>query len=255
MKHGRAFTLIELLVVIAIIAILAAILFPVFSQAREKARQTTCLSNNKQIGLACMMYIQDYDEVYPPGWRPDPDQAWYMMLLIPYMKDTTVEQMWTRPGLRSCPSATRPDRWAYAYNDVLNYRSQGSIPRVAETIMQGDTSQVPEWDMNCSSTFWNWWTPEVWQNPATGAIPPENYWDDNQVNPRSVLLWRLPDGRILDADATNPINPWNALSRTGMPRFRHNEGANFTFADGHSKWIKRGTPVLYQWRVNLQNRL
>ena len=68
MKHARqrsAFTLIELLVVIAIIAILAAILFPVFAQAREKARQTACLSNEKQLGLGMMMYVQDYDETWP----------------------------------------------------------------------------------------------------------------------------------------------------------------------------------------------
>jgi prepilin-type N-terminal cleavage/methylation domain-containing protein len=61
----RGFTLIELLVVIAIIAILAAILFPVFAQAREKARQTSCLSNEKQLGTAISMYVQDYDETYP----------------------------------------------------------------------------------------------------------------------------------------------------------------------------------------------
>ncbi len=66
-RRATAFTLIELLVVIAIIAILAAILFPVFAQAREKARQTSCLSNLKQMGLATMMYTQDYDEMYPPN--------------------------------------------------------------------------------------------------------------------------------------------------------------------------------------------
>ncbi|MEN6304741.1 MAG: prepilin-type N-terminal cleavage/methylation domain-containing protein, partial [Armatimonadia bacterium] len=63
----RGFTLIELLVVIAIIAILAAILFPVFAKAREKARQSSCLSNMKQMGLACLQYAQDYDEVLPAG--------------------------------------------------------------------------------------------------------------------------------------------------------------------------------------------
>src|SRR5262245_17413238 len=82
MKRRCGFTLIELLVVIAIIAILAAILFPVFAQAREKARQATCLSNIKQIGLAAMMYVQDYDETFPGGpgvaslWYPGPRGAW-----------------------------------------------------------------------------------------------------------------------------------------------------------------------------------
>src|SRR5260221_14333659 len=67
MKQQRGFTLIELLVVIAIIAILAAILFPVFAQAREKARQASCQSNLKQIGIALKMYVQDYDERWPTG--------------------------------------------------------------------------------------------------------------------------------------------------------------------------------------------
>ena len=66
--NRRAFTLIELLVVIAIIAILAAILFPVFARARENARRASCMSNMKQIGLGIMQYTQDYDETYPPGW-------------------------------------------------------------------------------------------------------------------------------------------------------------------------------------------
>jgi prepilin-type N-terminal cleavage/methylation domain-containing protein/prepilin-type processing-associated H-X9-DG protein len=98
----RAFTLIELLVVIAIIAILAAILFPVFAQARQKARQTQCLSNMRQIGLAARMYIQDYDEVYPiaegaVGWtipRSDWDEG-ADYLLRPYIRTA---------GILRCPA-------------------------------------------------------------------------------------------------------------------------------------------------------
>src|ERR1700755_1458334 len=70
------FTLIELLVVIAIIAILAAILFPVFAQAREKARQTSCISNNKQASMATMMYSEDYDELYPSAFGYYAGQGW-----------------------------------------------------------------------------------------------------------------------------------------------------------------------------------
>ena len=105
---NRGFTLIELLVVIAIIAILAAILFPVFAQAREKARQTSCLSNGKQIGFGLAMYVQDYDETMPTGlphtasingwvassdyWSREP----YDSQLAPYLKND---------GIFNCPSA------------------------------------------------------------------------------------------------------------------------------------------------------
>src|SRR5690242_4890470 len=79
----RGFTLIELLVVIAIIAILAAILFPVFAQAREKARTATCISNEKQITLASLMYSQDYDEQFPFAYGYYPGIGW----MYPYVGD------------------------------------------------------------------------------------------------------------------------------------------------------------------------
>lgn len=83
----NGFTLIELLVVIAIIAILAAILFPVFARAREQARKTSCLSNLKQIGLACHMYAQDYDELFPCGDYPHNPQPRFVGQIMPYMKN------------------------------------------------------------------------------------------------------------------------------------------------------------------------
>src|ERR1700757_3966218 len=85
------FTLIELLVVIAIIAILAAILFPVFAKVREKARQTSCLSNEKQIGLALMQYTQDYDESTPAWVRSSTSgNVYWEQQVAPYVKSVSV---------------------------------------------------------------------------------------------------------------------------------------------------------------------
>jgi prepilin-type N-terminal cleavage/methylation domain-containing protein len=91
--HRRGFTLIELLVVIAIIAILAAILFPVFARAREQARKTTCLNNLRQIGTAILMYAQDYDERLPPqavGAQPSLAAFGWADLIYPYVKNEKV---------------------------------------------------------------------------------------------------------------------------------------------------------------------
>jgi prepilin-type N-terminal cleavage/methylation domain-containing protein len=120
-RHKQAFTLIELLVVIAIIAILAAILFPVFAQAREKARQSACLSNMRQMGLAVNMYLQDYDERFPLDSHTGTNAPWvWLRSLEPYTKTKLLYRCpsdpstnWTRPlpGFRTVASPTTVHRW------------------------------------------------------------------------------------------------------------------------------------------------
>jgi len=111
-RTKTGFTLIELLVVIAIIAILAAILFPVFSRAREKARQTNCLSNTKQLELGVQMYTQDFDEMLPSQYYgTGPDYTWRSAIL-PYVKNAQIFQ---------CPSK----RMTTTFNGGLDYGTNG----------------------------------------------------------------------------------------------------------------------------------
>jgi prepilin-type N-terminal cleavage/methylation domain-containing protein/prepilin-type processing-associated H-X9-DG protein len=139
MDKQRGFTLIELLVVIAIIAILAAILFPVFAQAREKARQTSCISNTRQMGAATMLYIQDYDERFPPQFGPSPEQDWPVML-DPYVKNAQIYE---------CPSGQAAWNhmniggvWlTYGYNCwYLGCRNQASVQDTVGTILIADST-------------------------------------------------------------------------------------------------------------------
>jgi len=123
-KPRSGFTLIELLVVIAIIAILAAILFPVFAQAREQARKTVCISNMKQISLAMLMYVQDYDEKFGvernyqdpnnpnPYNPPGPGGYTWRWSLYPYLKNV---QIW------NCPDDSRNVNWSEGYLDCVQY--------------------------------------------------------------------------------------------------------------------------------------
>ncbi len=148
-RRRGGFTLIELLVVIAIIAILAAILFPVFAQAREKGRQTACLSNCKQIGLGLRMYLDDYEGAWPFSWF-DRGQYGWDTALYPYTKNT---------GIFACPSNPQlPEYWkgytgatygmirSYAMNGTVstdqrpNPTYEASIPEPANTIMMLETT-------------------------------------------------------------------------------------------------------------------
>ena len=131
----RGFTLIELLVVIAIIAILAAILFPVFARAREKARQASCSSNLKQIALGALMYTQDYDEVTVPAGNWDGKEYW-QLTIYPYTNNTQIFH---------CPSDSRRE---FAYHGQQLYygyaqfthlgQPMADIKRPASVIMTGD---------------------------------------------------------------------------------------------------------------------
>ncbi len=187
--HRRTgFTLIELLVVIAIIAILAAILFPVFARAREKARQTSCLNNLKQIGTAMLMYAQDYDERFI--WTSD-NWAWYV-LVQPYAMNAQIFK---------CPSMGMD-----AGNPYTDYSINGVF---AHGIGQADIKHVGEFIM-------------------VGERGDDIIYDGYHPWPRDGTSWNVMSAYTA-ADGHN----W---FEGHLAKDRHNEGANYAFADGHGKW-------------------
>jgi prepilin-type N-terminal cleavage/methylation domain-containing protein/prepilin-type processing-associated H-X9-DG protein len=233
------FTLIELLVVIAIIAILAAILFPVFAQAREKARSSTCLSNQKQIGLAFGMYGQDYDETFPPPVLTDKGtgvESWWQDLVRPYIKANNVG------GILTCPSASTSG-FAYSMNGAVGNQALAFISKPAETILTADACQGnaaplidPVTKQGRSHPFFAYTSSgqqALW-NP-----PPKSFTNTAGANPDAVL--------IVDGQPDEDTNKGAQLMR-----YRHNDGANRAFADGHTKYMRKGTDRLQMWAPAFQ---
>jgi len=209
----KGFTLIELLVVIAIIAILAAILFPVFARAREKARQTSCLSNMKQIGTAVMMYVQDYDEVMPPfhitPWGSDARLFGHYDLIGPY---TMNEQVFV------CPSK--------------HYRT--NYHRTDLPAGEGFFNQY------IKSSYATQRASSVGHVNTPMGLPPAALADINRPAETIVLfesVYRQPHWPFdlgFDNDTLEPLE-MNDRGQVGYLIYPHNGQMNIAYADGHAK--------------------
>jgi len=220
----RGFTLIELLVVIAIIAILAAILFPVFARARENARRSSCQSNLKQIGLGWLQYAQDYDELIVPGttngYTTGANYAFsWPVLMQPYTKSLQ---------LLVCPSKSGMSL-GYTYNATAagaapgpaasgGPRNLAAFQTVAQTPMFLDATgyNYPAGTAIQNTALFAFFLPGTYPGPpATGALIARKMRTDG--NPASGVAY-------------------NAGSSVGIAF--HLDGANYAFADGHVKWYK-----------------
>jgi prepilin-type N-terminal cleavage/methylation domain-containing protein/prepilin-type processing-associated H-X9-DG protein len=246
----RAFTLIELLVVIAIIAILAAILFPVFAKAREKARQTACLSNLKQLGLAVAQYTADNNEKYPilNNWATTPNKEW-MPAIFPYVKSG---------GVYSCPddSSTQPIDYGGAGNRAQAFPYHNSYLWNVQT--PNGAASVSISTLTINSVI----------KPATtvllcdgSSVLSPNAPYVTESSPQKQAAWMLADpssgnendtwsiGQIPDSQCSSSWNYEICLGTAG-PSLRHTGQTDILFMDGHVKamhpgaWYYPNTPWL-----------
>jgi prepilin-type N-terminal cleavage/methylation domain-containing protein/prepilin-type processing-associated H-X9-DG protein len=250
-RKQAGFTLIELLVVIAIIAILAAILFPVFASAREKARQTACTSNVKQLGLAIAQYEQDYDEMVPSGNNSWGSGYGWAGDIYSYVKSAQVYV---------CPDDPNPaDFISYGYNsNLVGYAPGGafSIPiNLAQMVAPSSTVLIFE-VMNCNGTG------DTVQGEALGDkqwSPAGNGMDRGNTlnganaattvttgNSSTKLKFATGWLRNVCLSGTGPISPacnLDPTTITGSNSFytgttgRHNAGAVYLMADCHAKYF------------------
>jgi prepilin-type N-terminal cleavage/methylation domain-containing protein/prepilin-type processing-associated H-X9-DG protein len=265
MKKNRGFTLIELLVVIAIIAILAAILFPVFAQAREKARAITCASNLKQIGLGMLQYVQDYDETFPQAewfdggnntyasWRED---------IYPYVKEGLGVPGFGYPtariGVWLCPDFPDQNQYAtYGANDNVipdpffgespsgcSAAGSGTPVSVSDAVIQSPSNTILAGDKGRASTGGgaasDWAHPVYlgWETSAAGGTNWSTFFTDKVGNPPGSVDDHLD--LQWDCDYTNNTGGTPFPGCDLFPRYRHQNHANFVFCDGHVKAIVKG---------------
>jgi prepilin-type N-terminal cleavage/methylation domain-containing protein/prepilin-type processing-associated H-X9-DG protein len=257
------FTLIELLVVIAIIAILAAILFPVFAQAREKARAIACLSNTKQLGMAVTQYVQDYDEMLPPRQQPlslTPEGGWPQIgdLLWPYMKSGSNNKGGFNSGtgaIWTCPSSGKPQQNSNigvnssalpdgdaSWNNRKGgpYVALAMVERASDLALFVDKGTAPisppGWNyMEFIADQWGFADSSVCRS-GSGANCVIDEEADAGKKGEGALVQGKGDCDMQSGDIT-------AWTRTCYirPRYRHNGTANVTFLDGHAKAMTKGS--------------